>query len=551
MRSSLILCWVVVSVLVCQSSLAQQLKKADRLLYENLEKHIHYLADDKLEGRRTGSVGEKLAMEYIAQQFKNTGLIPKGTEGYIQPFEVDEGKVIEKETVLSINGNKLQLLQDYFPLAFSAEKEVKEDPAIALQEAGMPWFIELGEILEENGSNPHFDLEEYIKKNTGKAAQKGATAILLYNNSDKKDNLTFNKKDNSTPLTIPVLYITAAAAKRYLADPTATLEIALKIKLGRQKTVGHNVVAYIDNKAATTAVLGAHYDHLGWGQDANSRHQQKDSAIHNGADDNASGTAALLELARILKASKNKNSNYLFIAFSGEELGLLGSKFFTENPTISLPTVNYMINMDMIGRLDETKKTLTIGGYGSSPQWATVISKQDKKNPFIIHLDSSGSGPSDHTSFYRKDIPVLFFFTGAHEDYHRPSDDAASINYRGTMYIVNYIADLITKLNKSNQKLFFAKTREPQMAVSSFRVTLGIMPDYAYTGEGIKIDGVTNGRPAGNAGLMVGDIILQIGEIKTTTMERYMQVLNRFNKSEKTTIQYKRGSEIKEASLQF
>ncbi len=551
MHPRLILCFITFFVVAHKPSFAQQLKKADKLLHDNLKKHIEYLADDKLEGRQTGSAGEKLAMEYIAQQFKNTGLLPKGTDGYIQPFEIDEGKKIEKETELSINGNKLQVYQDFFPLAFSAEKEVKEEPAIALQEAGMPWFIELGEILEENGSNPHFDLEEYIKKNTRKAAEKGATAIFLYNESDKKDNLSFNKKDNSVPLTIPVLYITPIAAKKYLADPTATLSIVLHVKLGRQKKTGHNVLAYIDNKATTTVVLGAHYDHLGWGQDGNSRHLQKDSAIHNGADDNASGTAALIELGRIVKASKNKNSNYLFIAFSGEELGLLGSKYFTESPTVSLSSINYMINMDMIGRLDESKKTVTIGGYGSSPQWATVINKEDKKNPFVIHLDSSGSGPSDHTSFYRKDIPVLFFFTGAHEDYHRPSDDAISINYRGTTNIVNYISDLITKLNKRNQKLTFTKTREPQMAVSSFKVTLGIMPDYAYSGEGIKVDGVTAGRAAANAGIMVGDIILQIGEIKITTMEKYMQVLNRFNKSETTTIKYKRGSEIKEAPLQF
>jgi hypothetical protein len=321
--------------------------------------------------------------------------------------------------------------------------------------------------------------------------------------------------------------------------------------MGEKKRTGHNVVGYIDNSAPTTVILGAHFDHLGYGEDGNSMLRTGEKLIHNGADDNASGTAALIELARILKTSKAKSNNYLFIAFSGEELGLFGSKFFTENPTIDLKTVNYMINMDMVGRLNDSTKTLAIGGYGTSPIWATVIHTKDKKLPFVIKLDSSGTGPSDHTSFYRKDIPVLFFFTGQHKDYHRPTDDADRINYDGELGIVNYIINIITNLNKQTQKLAFAKTRETSVSMAPFKVTLGIMPDYTFSGTGVRADGVTDGRPAAKAGLKAGDVIIQLGENIITSMENYMQALNKFNKGDKTKVKFKRGNETIESDIQL
>ncbi|HKO80073.1 MAG TPA: M28 family peptidase, partial [Chitinophagaceae bacterium] len=253
----------------------------------------------------------------------------------------------------------------------------------------------------------------------------------------------------------------------------------------------------------------------------------------------------------ILKISKAKNNNYLLVAFSGEELGLYGSKYFTEHPTIDLKTANYMINMDMVGRLNDSTKTLAVGGYGTSPQWANVINPQDKKIAFAIKIDSSGSGPSDHTSFYRKDIPVLFFFTGQHRDYHRPSDDADRINYEGELKIINYINGVINNLNKQNQKLAFLKTREAQTGMSSFKVTLGIMPDYTFSGTGVRADGVSDGRPAAKAGLKAGDVIVKLGENVVSSVETYMQALNKFNKGDKTKVTYQRGNETIESEIQF
>ena len=530
---------------------SQKLKKADKITRENLEAHIKFLADDKLEGRRAGSNGERLAMEYISEKFKTTGLLAKGIDGYYQPFEINEGLQINEGTYFTIDEMPLVAGKDFFPFPFSAEKTIAASPAVAIQEADMPWFIDLKDIVEENKSNPHFDLTDYIKNNSKKAYDRAATAVIIYNTSAEDDKLAFNPKDKSEPIPIPVVYVMKDAAKKYFSDATATLKIKMKVDIGDKKRTGHNVVGYIDNDAANTVILGAHFDHLGYGEDGNSMLRTGEKLIHNGADDNASGTAALIELARILKTTKAKSNNYLFIAFSGEELGLFGSKYFTEHPTIDLATTNYMINIDMVGRLNDSTKTLAVGGYGTSPTWATVIKAQDKKLPFAIKIDSSGTGPSDHTSFYRKDIPVLFFFTGQHKDYHRPTDDSERINFEGELGVVNYINNIITSLNKQTQKLAFTKTKEAAVSMAPFRVTLGIMPDYTFSGTGVRADGVTDGRPASKAGLKSGDVIIQLGETVITSLENYMQALNKFNKGDKTKVKYKRGNETLESDIQL
>lgn len=531
---------------------AQKLKKADKAIVEKLKQHIEYLADDKLEGRRAGTHGEELAMNYIMAQFKEIGILPKGTEWYPQAFEINDGKQIGASTYFTINNFSLEAGKDFFPFPFSPDKLIEAAPAIAIQEADMPWFVDLAEKLEENKNNPHFDMDEYIRSNSKKAADRGATAVILYNSSPLDDNLSFNAKDKSDKLSIPVIYVYKDAAKKYFKDKTATLTIKLRTDIGTKNRTGHNVIGYIDNRAATTVILGAHYDHLGYGEDGNSMLRTGEKLIHNGADDNASGTAALIELARILKASKAKHNNYLFIAFSGEELGLFGSKYFADHPTIDLTTANYMINMDMVGRLNDSTKVLTVGGYGTSPQWATVINPQDKKLPFVIKIDSSGVGPSDHTSFYKKDIPVLFFFTGQHKDYHRPTDDADKINYTGELKVVEYIRSIIANLDKEHEKIAFLKTRETQMGSNtSFKVTLGIMPDYTYDGSGVRADGVTDGRPASKAGLKTGDVIIQLGDYPVNSLDTYMQALGKFKKGDKTKVKYKRGAETIESAIEF
>ena len=542
--------------------------KADTQTADNLIAHIQFLADDKLEGRRTGTTGEELAMKYIINQFREIGLTPKGTESYPQTFPVNDGKKMDDLTEFIINDIVLEKGKDFFLFPFSPDQKIEALPSIALQEVGMPWFFDLKDVLEENlptspagKSNPHFDLVEYIRTNYKGINDRGAVAMIFYNTSSIDDKLVFDVKDKSEKLAIPAIYVSKETAKKYFNDKMATLKIKLRTSISEKTRIGHNVIGYIDNGAATTVILGAHYDHLGFGEDGNSMIRNFDTPmIHNGADDNASGTSALIELARKLKSSKATNNNYLFIAFSGEELGLFGSKYFTENPTIDLKTVNYMINMDMVGRLNDSSRVVTIGGYGTSPAWQNVIKKdyfdspvaiKNKVPSLTIKFDSSGTGPSDHTSFYRKDIPVLFYFTGLHTDYHKPSDDADKINYKGEQTIMLHIYQLIESLNDKG-KLAFLKTRETQSSTNArFSVSMGIMPDYTFAGTGVKADGVTDGKPAQKAGIKAGDIIISLGNNNITSLENYMQALGKFKKGEKAKVKFKRGKETLEATVEF
>lgn len=311
--------------------------------------------------------------------------------------------------------------------------------------------------------------------------------------------------------------------------------------------VGKNVLAYLDNGADKTVVIGAHYDHLGMG-DIGTLHKGEPD-IHNGADDNASGVASLLYIAEELAKGKAKQNNYLFMAFSAEELGLVGSKYWVEHPTMDLANVNYMLNMDMVGRLND-EKVLSINGVGTSPVWKELLEKIDVAG-ISIQTTDSGVGASDHTSFYLADLPALHFFTGLHTEYHRPSDDAPLINFTGIKEVSDYILAVVEQLDGS-EKLAFSKTKDDTgRRAASFKVSLGVMPDYVYSGGGMRIDGVLDGRPAAEAGLQKGDIILKIGDLGIKDIYDYMEGLGKFKAGDKTQIVIKRGQEELTRDVQF
>ncbi len=365
---------------------------------ETVKRDIEILSSDDMEGRETGTRGEKKAAAYISTRMKQIGLLPGGTgDGYIQTFN----KVIK--------------------------------------------------------SNPHAD----------------------------------------------------------------------KPSPDDEKVTGMNILGLINNKADYTAVIGAHYDHLGYGKEGSL--YVGEPAIHNGADDNASGVAGMLRIAEKLATSGDTTLNYLFIAFSGEEKGLWGSNYFTKHPTVPLEQVNYMINMDMIGRLNADRQ-LAIYGTGTTPSWNRILEIESGKS-FKVKEEKSGVGPTDHTSFYLEDIPVLQFFTGQHEDYHKPSDDAHLINYKGIIDITDYIYDIII-YTQGRGKLTFQKTRDESTEVPDFKVTLGVIPDYLFNGKGMRIDGVKDNRPAFNANLKKGDIITKMGEIEIVDMMTYMKALGAHEKGQ-------------------
>lgn len=384
-----------------------------------MKEHVSVLANDSLNGRKTGSSDEKKAAQYIAKRFADLGLQPKGTDGYFQKF------------------------------TFKASR------------------------------NPHHEAKFISEKN----------------------------------------------------DSTET---------------GENVIAYLDNKAENTVVIGAHYDHLGMGGEGSL--YREGEAIHNGADDNASGVAMMLHLADSLqKKNSPKNNNYLFIAFSGEEEGLLGSNYFVKNPTINTKKVTYMLNMDMVGRLN-SENTLAVYGVGTSP----VLKQTVNANAGSLKIveNESGVGPSDHTSFYLSDIPVLHFFTGQHEDYHKPSDDTERVNFEGMKMVSNYIFSIVKDLD-SQKKLPFRKTKNESEVVPDFKVTLGVVPDYLFSGKGMRIDGISEDRPAQKAGLQKGDIVVKMGDYEVTDMMSYMKSLSKFEKGQTTTVTINRSEELKEVEVTF
>ena len=317
---------------------------------------------------------------------------------------------------------------------------------------------------------------------------------------------------------------------------------------------GKNVIAYLDNDANKTIIIGAHYDHLGRNEHRQSTLPNSDGMIHYGADDNASGVASVMEIARILSQnSKTEEANFVFALFSGEEDGLIGSKQFSDALEIQkmIPSwapkswrspVVTMINLDMIGRLNQ-EKVLNVGGIGTSPKFGEIAERL-KPDGVNLAIDSSGIGPSDHTSFYVKNIPVLFFFTGTHEDYHKPSDVYEKINLNGVKLITKYVYEILEEIMKEESLPFLETKAQTERIVPQYEVSLGIMPSYADSDSGMKVDGVMDNRPGEKAGLKQGDVITKIGECEIKEIYSYMECLSELKPGDEVQLIYiRQGNE--------
>lgn len=513
--------------------------KADKKIIRQLKADIGYLASDELEGRHIGSEGERKAAVYIENRYKALGVAAyKGKYEY--PFLYIEGKQIASATIIKLGNDVMRMQADAFPFAFSANKRAYSEVLPDVFEAGKIWLMPMYADKDE-ADDPHFDWDKKAYERSKDAAKQGAAGVLFYDNYGAKFEPAYSAKTEYDLLDIPVAFLTYKAWQAYVPQFKNEIPLELNIALKRSELTGHNIAAYIDNHKPYTVVLGAHYDHLGYGEDGNSLNAKKDHQIHNGADDNASGTAAILDLAARVKKSKLHNYNYLFMNFSGEEEGLIGSKAFVKEMGLDSNTIAYMINLDMVGRLNDSTHALTIGGVGTSPAWAPFV----KPKNFKVAIDSSGVGPSDHTSFYYAGIPTLFVFTGLHTDYHKPSDDADKINYAGEAQVIKYVYDVVAQMDKQ-PKPQFATTKQTTVGKVRFKVTLGIMPDYSFQEGGVRVDGVSDGRPAIKAGIKAGDIITQLGSTKVNGMQTYMEALGTFKEGDKTEVTVQRdGKEIK------
>ncbi len=310
-----------------------------------------------------------------------------------------------------------------------------------------------------------------------------------------------------------------------------------------------NVIGFLDNGASKTFLIGAHYDHLGLNEYGQSSAPDEHNQIHNGADDNASGVAGVLELARRLTTNNQiENANFIFACFSGEEIGLIGSQKFIEFYGNQIH-LDLMVNMDMIGRLDSLNQ-LFIGGIGTSPNLPTIL-QNNQPAYFKLVMDSSGVGPSDHTSFYHHKVPVLFFHTGSHQDYHKPSDDFEKINFNGLSNIISYIEKIIVNLTAEQELVFTPTKLRFETRKTSLKVTLGIMPSYSSTSEGLQIDHVIENKPAFNAGLTRGDLITAIDDCKITDITTYINCLSQLEKGALIKVAIIRNTELKVIDVQL
>lgn len=541
MRSLLL---VAIAAVTPIFTLGQKLQKD---IERKLKTHVDILSSDSLEGRRAGTIGEKRAAEYISRHFKTIGLSSLINEGsFTQPFDISDGDKLDESSIITLNNHKLDINKVIF-LPFSLKKASFSGTTFqGLRERDGYWLVDIKENL--NGLHPHTDIFNELKSFTEKAILNGCRGILFHNAPDFLiPNLT--KQPFTSDLGITALYTHHNVNS--LINPENAVKINFNFSHSKRFRNSNNVIGFLNNRSDTTIIIGAHYDHLGYGEDGNSMLRNGPLQVHNGADDNASGTSALLELANQIVKNKKlyNNYNFIFAAFSGEELGLLGSKFFADRLNKEHGHIKYMINLDMVGRLNPLTTSITIGGYGTSPSWGSIFTVLNSKE-LSIKFDSTGSGPSDHTTFYRKNIPVLFYFTGIHQDYHKPSDDSDKINLGGIKLIIKNILKLIRI--SSYYPVNFTKTRDVTTSTTSrFTVSLGIMPDYSFNGIGVRIDGTSDGKIAQQIGLLSGDIIVRLGENDISSVESYMKALSKFKKGDKTEIEVKRDSVIIIKSVLF
>ena len=434
-----ILVLFLLTVIPSSSLRAQRQKKADKQLSTDLDEHIRYLSDQTTESRKPGSPEEKLVGDYIVSEFSKAGLKPKGDKGgWLQAWGIDDGRIVSREAYFIVNDHPLILNKEYFPLAFSAIGSVTGSPAIALQESGVPWFLDLRDLLEsQDGAKP--DLLGAIRDKAAAFAKKGATALIVYNTSKTPDNLAFDPKDKSEPVAIPVIYVTPAAKKKYFRDESASVDIRLKMGFAERTFTGHNIVGYIDNGASSTVVIGARYDQSGNPGDSLAAHAAA-------GEDNVAGVAAMIELARMLAASKLRSNNYLFVGFAGSAHGHFGSRFLAEHLPVDHP--NYLLDLDRVAPPQDSSYGLIVGGFGSSAAWWGVCREVGGKMSFPLHLDSSYARPGDAASFYSKSVPALVFYIGADNPGHALE-----------LEVLKYIFDVVKAANTRGNLVFTPITK--------------------------------------------------------------------------------------------
>ena len=585
-------------------SLAQQAQLAPTFSVGRLRADITYLASDNLGGRRTGTKGADLAAAYLKNEFRKIGLEPAGAKPqngkpprYEQPFPYIAGISLGKKNsfvyeITSRFSLETRVSKDWLPLGFSSNGRLDSVPVVFAgygisdqslnrdDYAGLDVKDKVAVVFAgaPEGAPPTRAADARSKAIN--ARQHGARACVIVSGEEKfaDDRLARLSYDNAGEAGLPVMAVSREIAATWLAGghPEGLADLQKKAKeqsprdialleknlslnatvdIVRNTVKANNIIGVLPgndpNLKSEAIVIGAHYDHLGLGGEGSGSLSPKAGEIHHGADDNASGTAGMLELARMCAAEKRNRRALIFMAFSGEEEGLLGSNFYVNNPAWALDKTIAMVNMDMIGRMKEKK--MTVGGTGTAQEFRPLIEQLNANTPvavanakrFDLALSEDGFGPSDHSSFYSKQIPVLFFFTNAHEDYHKPSDTAEKINYDDEALILQMVSEVIHALDGNDKRPTYtvAKASGEGRRSQSFNVTLGVIPGYAESTDGMKLDGVREGSPADKAGLKAGDKVTKLGGFDIKNVQDYTYALGQLKANVEYEVVVVRGSE--------
>ena len=420
------------------------------LSQDRLYRDVYVLANDSLKGREAGKPEEKMAADYISRQMQQAGLLPKGDgdSSYLSEFRMNY-PVIFKNATLKVNDISFKYTEEFGATDLSSSGTVSA-PFVNIGKGrpGVDYDLKSGESIvkgnivvmdiDGTGQEDKYMMLNDIIARVKTAVQQGAVGVLLHTDSRKSAEDVLFGSPFTVSLNVPVVYVARLPFNKIRRVNYGTCTIAVEV----DRTISNpvNVVGWINNHSAKTVIVGAHYDHVGVTRSRTV--EDKSLQIHNGADDNASGTAAMLELARWATQETSLKYNYIFVAFSAEEKGLFGSKAFCSLPWVNNNNIVYMLNMDMVGRLGCEGDTMSVLGVGSSKVWASLIDTVQHPD-FAIKKITGAPAFSDHSPFLKKDIPVIYFTSGIHPDYHTPKDDTELVNFRGMTELVSYLQHFI------------------------------------------------------------------------------------------------------------
>lgn len=543
------------ALILISSGLFAQIKRSSNITCDELLYHENILASDSLKGRQPGSVYDKIAAKYIRDEFREYGLTTLGKKGYqfftFKNFNPD----FEKQTHLMINGERLVFGRDFSAPTVNGSDSlcaeaifVGKGDEVSYQDVKVrrKWVVIYYQLDKQH---------EYLNtKPIEIAKSQGAAGIIIVSNDslNKYIDVDFRTLPNlplfilspevSTKLLKIIGLNTDTVEESNITSKPFGINICGKVAKLYNVIETQNVVAILpgsDPKLANEyIVIGAHYDHLGMGEMGGSRTPNQ-AAIHNGADDNASGVVSMLEIAQKLASEQKKiKRSIVFVAFGAEEKGLIGSQRFVDSALISIENIKAMINLDMVGRL--RNRELEIHGVKTSLEADSILNLLNSDSLFRLKLVPDGFGPSDHASFYSKNIPVFFIHSGLHEDYHTPNDDVKYLNIEGMQQIAEYTYRLAYELATMTKTLTFTKSSTRSLSSGrspKIKVKLGIMPDVSgASDDGLKVMGVTEGKPAQIAGIEAGDFIIAINHKPVKNIYDYTDALSALEPGSKATI---------------